>query len=94
MYKRQVKKYLKTFETQTKEAQIQMEVIGHLMRRNGVALQRDVERALHPVEQWGTFLWTRSWQGLVVSGKIQVLGSGTRGDPKQWQLLWVPEEEE
>jgi hypothetical protein len=93
-YEQAVKKYLKTFETQTKEAQIQMEVIGYLMRHNGVALQRDVERALHPVEQHGTFLWTRSWQGLVMSGKIQVLGSGKKADPKQWQLLWVPEEEE
>jgi hypothetical protein len=93
-YEQTVKKYLKTFETQTKEAQIQMEVIGYLMRHNGTALQRDVERALHPVEQWGTFLWSRSWQGLVMSGKIQVLGSGTKGDPKQWQLLWIPEEEE
>ena len=92
-YEQAVKKYLKTFETQTKEAQIQMEVIGHLMRKNGTDLQRNVERNLHPIEQWGTFLWTRSWQGLVLSGKIQVLGSGKKGDPKQWQLLWVPEEE-
>lgn len=93
-YEQKVKKYLKTFETQTKEAQIQMEIIGHLMRRNGVDLQRNIERNLHPIEQWGTFIWYRSWQGLVQSGKIQIIGNGTRGNPKQWQLLWAPEEDD
>jgi hypothetical protein len=93
-YEQAVKKYLKTFETQTKEAQIQMEIIGHLMRNNGVDLQRNIERNLHPVEQWGTFIWSRSWQGLVQTGKIQIVGNGTRGNPKQWQLLWAPEGED
>lgn len=93
-YEQAVKKYLKTFETQTKEAQIQMEIIGHLMRSNGVDLQRNVERALHPIEQWGTFLWRRSYEGLIGSGKVQVIGTGVKGDPKQWQLLWMPEEDQ
>jgi hypothetical protein len=87
-----VKRYLHTFESETKEGQLQQEIIYFLRRNKGVTTERELHRALHP-EKYGTFMWTRSFAGLVNSGWITQTGTGKKGDPAQIVLMRVPEEE-
>jgi len=88
-----VKKYLKTFESLTKEGDLQQKII-HVLRRNGGAVtERELNRAVHP-ERYGTFMWGRAFQGLVSSGWIAETGDGTKGKPKQVVLMRLPEEDE
>jgi hypothetical protein len=88
-----VKKYLNTYESLTKEGDLQQKII-HVLRRNGGAVtERELHRAVHP-ERYGTFMWGRSFGGLVSSGWIAETGDGTKGKPKQVVLMRLPEEDE
>jgi hypothetical protein len=88
-----VKKYLHTFESSTKEGQLQQEIIYFLRRKNGVTTERELNRAMHPMK-YGTFVWSRALMGLVNSGWITKTGSGVKNDPAQIVLMRLPETEE
>lgn len=93
-YERAFKKYIRTYETNTREAEIQMGIISYLMQHDGLATIRDVDRELHGGEKWGEYLWQQSVRSLITAGKMKQLGSGVKGDPFRWQLTWAPSEEE
>src|SRR5579864_246816 len=93
-YEKAVKRYFRTYETRPREAEIQMSIQSYLMQHDGIAPTRDVDRELHGTETWGAFLWLQAAKALVIAGKMAEEGSGKKGDPKRWRLLWAPEEEE
>lgn len=92
-YEKAFKKYIRTYETNTREAEIQMSIQSYLMQHDGVAPIRDVDRDLHLTERWGAFLIGQCVRSFIAAGKMAELGSGKRGDPKRWQILWVPGDE-
>lgn len=79
-YERQVKDYLKCYESLTREGQIQQEIRRHLEMNKGRMPRRDLERILH-AERWGTTMWMQAYAGLVKYNIIREEGSGTRSDP-------------
>lgn len=79
-YERQVKDYVKCYESLTREGQIQQEIRRQLEMNKGQMLRRDLERILH-AERWGTTMWMQSYAGLVKYNIIREKGSGTRNDP-------------
>jgi hypothetical protein len=92
-YGRAVKDYLKTYESVTKEGGLQQKIM-HFLRKNGGAVEeRVLFRAIHP-ERYGTFMYGRSYEGLLRSGWIAETGAGTKGSPKQIILMRLPEEED
>ncbi len=79
-YERDVKKYLKCYESLTREGQIQQEIRRQLEMIGGRMERRELERILH-AERWGTSLWMQSYAGLVKYQIIREEGSGVKGDP-------------
>lgn len=88
-----VKKYLHTFESLTKEGDLQQKIMYVLRKNGGAVEERDLNRAIHP-ERYGTFMFGRAYQGLLQSGWITETGKGTKGEPKQIVLMRLPEEDE
>ncbi len=88
-----VKKYFKTFESHNRESDLQQKIIHFLRSKGGAVEERDLHRVMHP-ERYGTFMWGRSYQGLIQSGWIAESGKGTKGEPKQVILMRLPEEDE
>ena len=93
-YEKAVKKYFRTYETRTREAEIQMGIQSYLMQHDGIAPTREVDRELHGTETWGAFMWSQAVRSLIIVGKMAEEGSGKKGDPKRWRLLWAPGEDE
>src|SRR6266700_862377 len=90
-YEKAVKRYFRTYETRTREAEIQMSIQSHLMQHDGVAPIRDVDRELHGSETWGAFLWVQAAKNLVMVGKMAEEGSGKKGEPTRWRSIWAPD---
>lgn len=86
------KKYLRSFESETREGGLQQEIL-RLLRFNGGAIkERDFLRSVHP-ERYGTSMWNKAYHGLIHNGWIREDGDGKKGNPKQIVLLNMPEEE-
>src|SRR5271157_1253424 len=79
-YERDVKKYVKCYESLTREGQIQQEIRRQLEMKEGRMERRELERVLH-AERWGTSLWMQSYAGLVKYQIIREEGSGVKNDP-------------
>jgi hypothetical protein len=88
-----VKKYLRTFESNNKEAALQQKIIHTLQRKGGALEERVLNRIVHP-ERYGTFMYGRAYGGLLQSKWIAETGAGTKGEPKQIILMRLPEEED
>jgi hypothetical protein len=92
-YEIAVKKYLRTFESTTREGTIQNEMIQVLQRNRGAMDKRKFEKLTHPM-RYGTFLYNQCFTSLVRSGYIAEQGDGTKGDPHMVILLRVVEDED
>jgi hypothetical protein len=86
MYELDVKKYLKTYSANTKEAAIQMKIRSMLERHKGRMLKRDMLRDCH-ADRDGTSLWNQAFKGLIQNGYIRLEGAGIKSDPTYVQLL-------
>lgn len=91
-YEKAVKKYLKTFESVTREGTLQNEIIRFLQCHNGVTTRRELERSLHPLK-YGTSMWDKVYKGLINSRYLEETGDGTKGSPLQVVLIRQPEED-
>jgi hypothetical protein len=92
-YEIAVKKYLKTFESSTREGMIQNEMIQVLQRNRGSMEKRKFEKMTHPM-RYGTHLYNLCFTSLVRSGYIGEQGTGVKGDPQMVVLLRNVEEED
>lgn len=92
-YEIAVKKYLKTFETVTREGAIQNEMIQVLQRNGGSLEKRKFEKLVHPM-RYGITIYTQCYVSLVRGGYITEYGNGTRGDPQMVVLLRAVEDED
>jgi hypothetical protein len=92
-YEIAVKKYLKTFETVTREGAIQNEMIQVLQRNGGSLEKRKFEKLVHPM-RYGITIYTQCYVSLIRGGYITEYGKGTRGDPQMVVLLRAVEDEE
>lgn len=92
-YEGAVKKYLRTYEAQTKEGSIQMELMYHLRKAGGWMTSRDLQRVMNSA-RYGTTLWGQAYAGLIRSGWIREEGGGVKNEPRKVILLRVVEEDE
>jgi hypothetical protein len=92
-YEIAVKKYLKTFESLTKESALQNEIIQALQRNAGKIDKRKLERIIHPMRH-GTTLYNQCFIGLVKSGYIVQQGTGVKNDPAMVILMRNVEDED
>jgi hypothetical protein len=92
-YEISAKKYLRTFESTTREGVIQNEIIQTLQRNSGSIPKRDLERIIHPI-RYGTSLYNQCYFGLMKSGYIIEQGTGVKNDPLTVILMRDIEEEE
>jgi Bifunctional DNA primase/polymerase, N-terminal/Primase C terminal 1 (PriCT-1) len=88
-----VKKYLETYESLTREGDLQQKIIRTLRRNGGAMKERELERTIHAL-RYGTYMFNRSYEGLLRSGWIAETGVGSKGDPKQTVLMRLPEAED
>lgn len=92
-YELQVKKYLKTFEANTKEGALQNKIMQVLQRNQGRMEKRKLEKLTHPM-RYGTNLYAQCYYGLVRAGYLVEHGTGTKGDPQIVIMMRNVEEEE
>lgn len=85
-YEIAVKKYLQSYESTTREGQIQQEVRRNLEMSKGRMQKRDLLRKMN-YDRFGTTLWGQAYGGLLKHGIIREEGSGVRGEPVFIQLL-------
>ncbi len=81
-YEADVKRWVQTFEAETREGNVQQQIIHHLEQAGGKMLVRDMERAMHSV-RLGTALWSQCYMGLIKCGWMREEGAGTRSDPRK-----------
>lgn len=92
-YEIAAKKYLKVFQSTTKEGSIQNQIIHTLQRNQGVMDRRDLERIIHPLD-FGTSLFGQCYYGLMKAGYITECGTGVKNDPIKTILMRVDKDEE
>jgi len=92
-YEKQVKRYFKTYESVTREGQVQQSIISLLRRKGGEMRRREVENILHS-EAYGTSLWNQAHGGLKGSGIMVEYGKGSKTSPVMWKLLRVQEDDD
>lgn len=85
-YERAAKKFLRTFESRTREGGIQQLIISSLETHEGLMEYRTLEREMGALK-YGTSLWAQSYSGLVKNGYIREEGTGKKNDPKMVRLL-------
>jgi hypothetical protein len=85
-YEAAVKAYLKPFEANNDESQIQQGIMRHLKKHGGVMEKRLVERALNS-NKYGLSIWHKAFYGLVNSGYIIEEGQGIKGNPRTVRML-------
>lgn len=81
-YEADVKRWVQTFEAETREGNVQQQIIHHLEQAGGSMSCRDLERVMHSV-RLGTGLWAQCYMGLIKSGWMREEGAGTRSDPRR-----------
>jgi len=88
-YEHEVKEYLKTYEAQTFQASIQIKIMRMVKQRGdeGSIRYQDLEKLLHGVATYGTDVWNKSINGLVVSGYLAMAGTGRKGSPLTVNML-------
>jgi hypothetical protein len=92
-YNCQVKKYLNIREAETREAQIQNQIIQILMQSGGSIEIRKLNKKMRP-DRFGSGLWFQVYSGLIRSGQTAETGTGVTRDPKRLVLLQIPENED
>lgn len=85
-YEIAVKSYLKSYESLTREGQIQQEIRRNLELAKGRLPKRDLLRQLN-YDRYGTTLWNQAYYGLIKASIIREEGGGTRSNPAFVQLL-------
>ena len=92
-YEIAVKKYLKVFESASRESMIQNEMIQALQRNQGRLEKRKFEKLVHPLRH-GLSVFNKCYMSLIAAGYIAEYGSGVKGDPQMVILLRNVEEDE
>lgn len=92
-YEKEVKKWLQTFEADTRDGQILQEIMRHLHRNGGTMPVRELERVMHP-QRLGLDLWNKVYYSMIKSGWAREEGVGGKGDPKKIVLLRTIEDED
>ena len=93
-YEKQVKDYLRAYEAETRESQIQQAVCRALELNKGAMEERDLLRKFNHGKKWGTGLWSQAYTGMFKSGWLRRVGTGKKGDPTTIELmLEAPDEE-
>lgn len=85
-YEIAVKRYLKSFEASTKEAEIQLSIHRMLEMSKGRMLKTELKRKLN-YGRYGTSLWNQAYKGSMNDGVFREEGAGTKADPIWLQLL-------
>jgi hypothetical protein len=93
-YEKQVKDYLKAYEAETRESQIQQAVCRALELNKGAMEERDLLRKFNHGKKWGTGLWSQSYTGMFKSGWLRRVGTGKKGDPTTIELMLESPSEE
>ena len=92
-YESDVKRYLQTYESVTKEGAIQQEIVHFIVNNGGSYPVRDLERKLHS-SRYGTTLWNAAYQGLLRHGWCREEGNRSKGSPRIVRALRLPQEED
>ena len=92
-YELSVKKFLKIFESTSKESVIQNEIMQVLQRNAGSIEKRKLEKSTHPLRH-GVGQYAQCYLSLIRAGYITEYGSGVKGDPQMVVLLRNVEEDE
>lgn len=92
-YEIAVKKFLQTYESVTREGQLQQQMFAELRNKGGQMRLRELERKMH-VERMGTSLWEKTYTGARKAGWVYEFGTGVKSDPVFVTLVRDPEEEE
>jgi hypothetical protein len=87
-YERAVKRRLRPYEAENRDAAVQQKIIEALETALGSLSLRDLERKLH-IDRIGTMMWGRAFEGLKDSGRIGIFGTGKQNDPKVIKLLRI-----
>jgi hypothetical protein len=92
-YEQAVKKRLRPYEAENRDAMVQQKIIEVLENGLGSVPLRELEHKVH-AERLGTDVWSRAFGGLVKSGRIRQHWSGKYHDPKVIQLLRVSDNDD
>ncbi len=92
-YEIAAKKYLRTFESSSREGTIQNEIMQTLQRNSGAMPKRELERIVHPI-RYGVSIYNQCYYGLQKNGYIAETGTGIKSDPFQVILMRSIEEDE
>lgn len=85
-YEIAVKKYLKSYEALTREAEIQLGIHRTLEMAKGRMAKTALKRKMN-AQRYGTSLFNQAYKGLMNDGVFREEGAGTRSDPIILQLL-------
>lgn len=85
-YEIQVKNYLRTFDSVTREGNVQQELCRHLEMAGGFMEKRELMRVMN-YRRFGTSLWVGSYMGLMKNGDIREEGTGKKNDPVMVRLM-------
>jgi RepB DNA-primase N-terminal domain len=85
-YELAVKRYLKTRQADTPQAQLQHKIKEVLRRNKGRMLTRQLKIEAH-AERKGTWMWTAAFMGLKQAGDVREEGTGKKGDPLYTVLI-------
>jgi hypothetical protein len=85
-YELAVKRYLKTRQADTPQAQLQHKIKEVLRRNKGRMLTRLLKIEAH-AERKGTWMWTAAFMGLRQAGDVREEGTGKKGDPLYTVLI-------
>lgn len=85
-YEIAVKRYLKSYEALTREAEIQLGIHRTLEMAKGRMPKTALKRKMN-AQRYGTSLFNQAYKGLMADGVFREEGAGTRSDPVILQLL-------
>ena len=85
-YEIAVKKFLQSYDAESREAALQMRIRAKLEMHKGRLPTRELMRLAH-ADRAGTSAWGAAYYGLVKNGIIRQEGTGKKGDPFYTQVL-------
>ena len=85
-YEIAVKKFLQTYDANSREAALQMRIRAKLEMHKGRLPTRELMRLCH-ADREGTTAWNTAFYGLVKAGIIRQEGAGKKSDPYYTQVL-------